>query len=46
MGALVLAAIVLILAAFAAAAMLWGVDSRDGSTDPRRPARPVGITSR
>lgn len=31
------------LAAFAAASITWGVDSRDGSDDPRRSAYPVGI---
>jgi hypothetical protein len=31
------------LAVFAAASITWGVDSRDGSDDPRRPAYPVGI---
>jgi hypothetical protein len=25
------------------AAFIYGVDSRDGSADPRRPASPVGI---
>ena len=32
------------LAAFAVAALRWGVDSRDGSSDPRQPERPVGIS--
>jgi hypothetical protein len=26
------------------AAQLWGVDSRDASTDPRGPVRPVGLS--
>lgn len=32
------------LAAFAAASARWGVDSREGSRDPRRPDRHVGIS--
>ena len=32
-----------IFAAFALAALRWGVDSREGSPDPRRPDYPVGI---
>ena len=32
------------LVALGAAALKWGVDSRDGSTDPRSPARPIGIS--
>ena len=32
------------LAAFAFAALRWGVDSRDGSSDPRRPDRQVGLS--
>ena len=32
-----------ILAAFALAALRWGVDSREDSRDPRRPDYPVGI---
>ena len=31
------------LAIFGLAAIRWGVDSRDGSSDPRRPHRPTGI---
>ena len=31
------------LATLAILALRYGVDSRDGSTDPRRPAQPVGI---
>jgi hypothetical protein len=32
-----------LLVGLGVAALNWGVDSRDGSTDPRSPARPVGI---
>ena len=32
-----------ILAAFGLASVAWGVDSRDGSADPRRQAYPVGL---
>ena len=32
------------LALFAWAVLRWGVDSREGSSDPRRPDRPVGIS--
>ncbi len=32
-----------ILATLAVLAFRYGVDSRDGSTDPRRPNQPVGI---
>ena len=32
------------LAALAIAALSWGVDSRDGSSDPRGPDRPVGLS--
>jgi type II secretory pathway pseudopilin PulG len=35
--------IVGILGALAALSVRYGVDSRDGSTDPRRPNQPVGI---
>ena len=31
------------LVAAGLAALRWGVDSRDRSTDPRAPARPTGI---
>lgn len=34
---------IMALATFAAAALTLGVDSRDGSDDPRRPSYPVGI---
>lgn len=42
-GLLVLALFVGFLAVLGVAAMLVGVDSRDGSTDPRSPVRPTGI---
>jgi hypothetical protein len=32
------------LAVFAFAALRWGVDSRDGSSDPRGPDQPVGLS--
>ena len=32
------------LTAFGAAALRWGVDSREGSSDPRLPHDRVGIT--
>jgi hypothetical protein len=32
------------LAVFAFAALRWGVDSREGSSDPRGPDRPVGLS--
>jgi hypothetical protein len=35
--------ILLLLTAFSLASFVFGVDSRDDSTDPRRPAYPVGI---
>jgi len=34
---------VLVLAAIAFAAVMFGVDSRDGSDDPRRSPYPTGI---
>jgi nitrogen fixation-related uncharacterized protein len=34
---------VVILALLDIAALRWGVDSRPGSTDPRRPDEPVGL---
>lgn len=34
----------LALAVLGVAALAWGVDSRDGSTDPRRSPYPVGIS--
>jgi hypothetical protein len=36
--------IILIVLAFGAVAFVAGVDSRDGSSDPRRPASPVGLS--
>jgi len=42
-GLLVLVAFVAALAFLGVAAMVMGVDSRDGSTDPRSPIRPTGI---
>lgn len=30
-------------AVFAAASATWGVDSREESSDPRRPSYPVGL---
>ncbi|MGZ8501547.1 MAG: hypothetical protein ACXWWR_04325 [Candidatus Limnocylindrales bacterium] len=35
-----------ILALLGLAAQRWGVDSRDVSTDPRRPSRPIGLRTR
>ena len=43
-GLIVLLVPVAGLAAFAAASVRWGVDSREGSRDPRRPDRHVGIS--
>jgi hypothetical protein len=43
MDAFFLLAIMTILAVFALAAVTWGVDSREGSTDPRRSRYPVGL---
>jgi len=42
-GLLVLVVFVAALAFIGVAAMIVGVDSRDGSTDPRSPIRPTGI---
>jgi len=42
-GLLVLVVFVAALAFMGVAAMIVGVDSRDGSTDPRSPIRPTGI---
>ena len=36
-------AIMILLSVFGLAALAWGVDSRDESSDPRRPMYPVGI---
>ena len=35
--------LMVVLALFALAAARWGVDSREDSTDPRRPDYPVGL---
>ena len=35
--------ILIALAVLAVVSLLYGVDSRDGSTDPRRPLSPVGL---
>jgi Tfp pilus assembly protein PilX len=43
---IVLLAPLAILALLGLAAQRWGVDSRDVSTDPRRPSRPVGLRVR
>jgi hypothetical protein len=40
----VLISLPVILALFDLAALRWGVDSRPGSTDPRGPDEPVGLT--
>jgi hypothetical protein len=37
---------VVILALLDVAALRWGVDSREGSTDPRRANEPVGLSIR
>jgi hypothetical protein len=39
-------ALLAILALLGVAAQRWGVDSRDMSTDPRRPSRPIGLRTR
>jgi hypothetical protein len=39
-----LAFFILLLAVFAFLSVRFGVDSRPGSTDPRSPAQPVGIS--
>ena len=36
-------AIISILAALGLASIAWGVDSTDGSADPRRQSYPVGL---
>jgi len=43
-GLLILIAIIALLGAFGLAAHVWGVDSRDGSVDPRRNADQKLIT--
>jgi hypothetical protein len=35
--------LILFLALLGIAALTWGVDTSDSSTDPRRPQSPVGI---
>ena len=44
MGAIVMLGLMAVLAAFAALADRFGVDSRIESQDPRRPEYPVGIS--
>ncbi len=46
MAIIVLIAPLVILALLGLAAQRWGVDSRDMSTDPRRPSQPVGLEAR
>lgn len=46
MAIIVLIAPLVILALLGLAAQHWGVDSRDMSTDPRRPNSPIGIQVR
>jgi hypothetical protein len=41
---LVISLFIVLLGAFAAGAVEFGVDSRDGSDDPRRPSYPIGIS--
>jgi hypothetical protein len=36
--------IILFAAILGIAAVAWGVDSTEGSADPRRPVRPTGIS--
>jgi hypothetical protein len=43
MGGLVFAVLTAVIAAVGIVSLKWGVDSRDGSVDPRRPLYPVGI---
>jgi hypothetical protein len=43
-GLIVLLIIMAAVALLGIAATAWGVDSRDESADPRRPAYPVSIT--
>jgi hypothetical protein len=43
MELLLLVLIAVVFAAFAATAIDFGVDSRDGSDDPHRPNYPVGL---
>lgn len=44
MELLVISLFIVLLGAFAVGANEIGVDSRDGSDDPRRPSYPVGIS--
>lgn len=44
MDALFFFGVMTVLGLFATFALSWGVDSRDGSADPRRPEYPVGIS--
>jgi hypothetical protein len=46
MALLALLVPLLILALLDVAALRWGVDSRDASTDPRAPRDPVGLEVR
>jgi hypothetical protein len=43
MAIIIVIAPLAILALLGMAAQRWGVDSRDGSTDPRRPSQPIGL---
>jgi len=44
MTAMELVIFIVALAVLGIAANLWGVDSTDGSTDPRAPVRPNGLS--
>ncbi len=46
MALLIILVPVFILALLDVLALRWGVDSRDDSTDPRAPLRPVGLEIR
>jgi hypothetical protein len=46
MAIIILIAPLAILALLGLAAQRWGVDSRDVSTDPRRPTQPIGLRTR
>ena len=46
MALVIIFAPLVILALLGMAAQRWGVDSRDGSTDPRRPSQPIGLRTR
>jgi Tfp pilus assembly protein PilX len=46
MAIIFIVAPLVILALLGLAAQRWGVDSRDMSTDPRRPSQPVGLRVR